>query len=80
MVFATAPAGTIMDTTRAVSDVLAILKSHGRLFAFFKRSVFPDGSFRAVAEYCSTTAAKIAISNGNNRQTINVLPKLFFYP
>ncbi|UKZ52280.1 hypothetical protein TrVGV298_006055 [Trichoderma virens] len=38
-------------------QVLIFAVSHGRLFAFVRQSTFPNGSFRAVVEFCDTTAA-----------------------
>lgn len=56
-VFVVVPPGVVMDPTHVMRVAHRFLQSHGRLFAFFRLSSFPNGSFRAVAEFCDTTTA-----------------------
>ncbi|KKO99341.1 hypothetical protein THAR02_08551 [Trichoderma harzianum] len=57
MVFAVVPPGAVVDPAHTMGVAHRFLQSHGRLFAFVKQATFPNGSFRAVAEFCDTTAA-----------------------
>ncbi|CAH0042940.1 unnamed protein product [Clonostachys solani] len=45
-----------------VEAVKKILHTYGQLFAFVNISTFLDGSFRAIAEFCSSTAAIKALA------------------
>ncbi|KAK1240335.1 hypothetical protein MKX08_007777 [Trichoderma sp. CBMAI-0020] len=56
-VFVVVPPGVVMDPTHVMRVAHRFLQSHGRLFAFIRLSSFPNGSFRAVAEFCDTTTA-----------------------
>lgn len=56
-VFVVVPPGVVMDSTHVMGVAHRFLQSHGRLFAFVRLSAFPNGSFRAVAEFCDTTTA-----------------------
>ncbi|OTA05418.1 hypothetical protein A9Z42_0060810 [Trichoderma parareesei] len=56
-IFAAVPPGAIVDPVHTMGVAHRFLQSHGRLFAFVRLSTFPNGSFRAVAEFCDTTAA-----------------------
>ncbi|KAL6862138.1 RNA recognition motif 2 domain-containing protein [Trichoderma novae-zelandiae] len=56
-IFAAVPPGAIVDPVQTMGVAHRFLQSHGRLFAFVRLSTFPNGSFRAVAEFCDTTAA-----------------------
>ncbi|KAL9473718.1 hypothetical protein ACSS6W_008098 [Trichoderma asperelloides] len=56
-VFVVVPPGVVMDSTHVMGVAHRFLQSHGRLFAFVRLSTFPNGSFRAVAEFCDTTTA-----------------------
>lgn len=56
-VFVVVPPGVVMDSTHVMGVAHRFLQSHGRLFAFVRLSTFPNGSFRAVAEFCDTTIA-----------------------
>ncbi|KAL7787019.1 hypothetical protein V8C37DRAFT_412260 [Trichoderma ceciliae] len=56
-IFAVVPPGAMVDSIQTMGAVHRFLQSHGRLFAFVRLSTFPNGSFRAVAEFCDTTAA-----------------------
>ncbi|KAI9147902.1 Meiosis protein MEI2 [Paramyrothecium foliicola] len=55
VLFAGAAPGSIIDTAWGVEVVKAFLQKHGDLFAFVKHASFPDGSFRAIAEFCDTS-------------------------
>ncbi|KAM6486291.1 RNA recognition motif 2-domain-containing protein [Trichoderma sp. SZMC 28011] len=57
MVFAVVAPGAMVDPVQTMGVAHRFLQSHGRLFAFVKQATFPNGSFRAVAEFCDTTAA-----------------------
>lgn len=52
-----------LDVCQASEIIKGFLLSHGQLFAFFRLCTFPDGSFRAMAEFCSTSAAATAVSS-----------------
>lgn len=66
-VFANVPQCTVSpDAFNAIEIVQGLLQLHGRLFAFFRRSAFPDGSFKAVAEFCDVSAVVRAVSSFNN--------------
>jgi hypothetical protein len=41
--------------------VVRQLEDHGRLFALVNRMLLADGTFQAVAEFCSVSAASHAI-------------------
>lgn len=56
-VFVVVSPGVVMDPTHVMRVAHRFLQSHGRLFALFRLSSFPNGSFRAVAEFCDTTTA-----------------------
>ncbi|KAH6604093.1 meiosis mei2 [Trichoderma cornu-damae] len=56
-IFAVVPPGAVVDSVQAMAATHRFLQSHGRLFAFVRLTTFPNGSFRAVAEFCDTTAA-----------------------
>ncbi|RFU74171.1 meiosis mei2 [Trichoderma arundinaceum] len=56
-IFAVVPPGAVVDSVQTMGAAHRFLQSHGRLFAFVRLSTFPNGSFRAVAEFCDTTAA-----------------------
>ncbi|KAL7940903.1 RNA recognition motif 2 domain-containing protein [Trichoderma barbatum] len=56
-IFAVVPPGAVIDPVQTMGVAHLFLQSHGRLFAFVRQSTFPNGSFRAVAEFCDTTAA-----------------------
>lgn len=79
-VFAAASAGTIVNTTRAAADVIGNLEVYGRLFAFIKKSTCPDGSFKAIAEFCATSSAKVAASNGFKPKAISVRLLFVYVP
>ncbi|XP_044718024.1 RNA recognition motif domain-containing protein [Hirsutella rhossiliensis] len=67
LVFANAPQCTTpLDVIQAMDMVQGLLQSHGRLFAFVRRSAFPNGSFKAVAEFCDVSAVVRAVSSFNN--------------
>ncbi|UKZ78098.1 hypothetical protein TrVFT333_005832 [Trichoderma virens FT-333] len=57
LIFAVVPPGAVMDPVQVMGVAHRFLQSHGRLFAFVRQSTFPNGSFRAVVEFCDTTAA-----------------------
>lgn len=46
---------------RVCDALIELLEVHGRLFALVKRATFSDGTIHAVAEFCSTTAARNAL-------------------
>lgn len=71
-VFASVPPGAAIDVSRSADIVQRLLQVHGRLFAFIRRSTFPNGSFRAVAEFCDASAVVPALSSCNNRYTPEV--------
>jgi hypothetical protein len=56
-IFVVVPPGVMMDSIQVMGVAHRFLQSHGRLFAFVRLSTFPNGSFKAVAEFCDTTAA-----------------------
>ncbi|KAL7918507.1 RNA recognition motif 2 domain-containing protein [Trichoderma austrokoningii] len=56
-VFAVVPPGIVLDPTHVLRVAHRFLQSHGRLFAFVRMATFPNGSLRAVAEFCDTTTA-----------------------
>lgn len=72
LVLAVIPPGSNVDTVQAMEIVRVFLESHGRLFAFIRRSTFADGSFRAVAEFCHASAALPALAHCNNGLAIAV--------
>jgi hypothetical protein len=57
-------------------DVIKIIKNsiqkYGRLFAFVRLSTFPDGSFRAVAEFCNASSAFAAVTAVANSPIVEV--------
>ncbi|KAL7929466.1 RNA recognition motif 2 domain-containing protein [Trichoderma chlorosporum] len=57
LIFVVVPPGAAIDPVQTMGVAHRFLQSHGRLFAFVRQSTFPNGSFRAVAEFCDTTAA-----------------------
>ncbi|RCI10754.1 hypothetical protein L249_5365 [Ophiocordyceps polyrhachis-furcata BCC 54312] len=65
-VFAAVPQGTTFGVSHAMDIARGFLQAHGQLFAFVGRSIFPNGSFRAVAEFCDVSTAVIAASNLGN--------------
>ncbi|PFH55334.1 hypothetical protein XA68_18564 [Ophiocordyceps unilateralis] len=69
LVSAAVPQGTTLDVLQAMDIARGLLQAHGQLFAFVGQSIFPDGSFKAIAEFCNVTAAIHAASNLNNLVT-----------
>ncbi|OAQ80429.1 meiosis protein MEI2 [Purpureocillium lilacinum] len=68
-VLAVVPQHVVADALQVTDVVQRLLQSHGRLFAFIKRSTFPNGSFTAVAEFCDISAVVPAVSSCNDRYT-----------
>ncbi|KAJ6439979.1 meiosis protein MEI2 [Purpureocillium lavendulum] len=68
-VLAVVPHSIAADALQVTDVVQQLLQSHGQLFAFVKRTVFPNGSFTAVAEFCDVSAVVPTVSNCNNRYT-----------
>ncbi|KYK54535.1 meiosis protein MEI2 [Drechmeria coniospora] len=66
ILLAAVPQGVSMDALQAMQTVQRLLASYGRLFAFIKRSTFPNGSFRAIVEFCDVSCIILAVSNCNN--------------
>lgn len=71
-VLAVVPQHVVADALQVTDVVQRLLQSHGRLFAFIKRSTFPNGSFTAVAEFCDISAVVPAVSSCNDRYTAEV--------
>lgn len=73
LVFAALRAGS---ATTDVFDAQEVVKNnmqkHGQLFAFVCASTFPDGSFRAVAEFCNASAAFAAVTTVTNSPIVEV--------
>ncbi|PHH58756.1 hypothetical protein CDD81_4667 [Ophiocordyceps australis] len=65
-VLAAVPQGTALDVIQAMEAVQRLLQCNGRLFAFVRRSTFPNGSFKAMAEFCDASAAELAASSLGN--------------
>ncbi|RDA85497.1 hypothetical protein CP532_5073 [Ophiocordyceps camponoti-leonardi (nom. inval.)] len=65
-VFAAVPQGTTFGVSHAMDIARGFLQAHGQLFAFVGLSIFPNGSFRAIAEFCDVSTAVIAASNLGN--------------
>ncbi|RDA90348.1 hypothetical protein CP533_4465 [Ophiocordyceps camponoti-saundersi (nom. inval.)] len=63
LVFAAVPQGITFGVLQAMDIARGFLQAHGQLFAFVGRSIFPNGSFRAIAEFCDVSAAVVAASN-----------------
>lgn len=57
---------------------MELLEAHGRLFAFVNKMEFSDGTFRAVAEYCSTAAASQALHALRESISVMVGTQVFF--
>lgn len=67
LVFASAPQCVApLDVIQTMDIVQGLFQSYGRLFAFVRRSAFPNGSFKAVAEFCNVSAVVGAVSSFNN--------------
>ncbi|KAF4587563.1 meiosis protein MEI2 [Ophiocordyceps camponoti-floridani] len=58
--------GTTFDVLQAMDIARGLLQAHGQLFAFIGQSIYPNGSFKAIAEFCNVSAAAHAASNLNN--------------
>ena len=50
-------AGFALGILKAMGAVQSYLQSFGQIFAFITQSAFPDGSSRAIVEFCDVTAA-----------------------
>ena len=73
VVFAVPRADSIaIDVLGAVEIIKNSIQKYGRLFAFVRLSTFPDGSFRAVAEYCNATSASAAVTAVANSPMVEV--------
>lgn len=73
VVFAVLRADSIaIDVLDAVEIIKDSIQKYGRLFAFVRLSTFPDGSFRAVAEFCNTTSALGAVTAVANSPMVEV--------
>jgi hypothetical protein len=79
LIFAVVPPGAVMDPVQVMGVAHRFLQSHGRLFAFVRQSTFPNGSFRAVVEFCDTTAAfpVIQVCSGGISTEVCTFHRLF---
>ncbi|KJZ75986.1 hypothetical protein HIM_04442 [Hirsutella minnesotensis 3608] len=55
MILATLLQETALDIRRSTAIVQSLLQSGGCLFAFVRQSTLPNGSFRAIAEFCDVS-------------------------
>ncbi|KAG9252741.1 RNA recognition motif 2-domain-containing protein [Emericellopsis atlantica] len=62
-VLAAVPTNANIPPQTSIELVKSYLQQHGQLFAFVHFSTFQDGSFRAVAEFCSVTASICALGD-----------------
>lgn len=72
LIFAVVQQGASVDGNQATDTVKNLLHPHGQLFAFTRLSTFSDGSFRAIVEFCNTSAALAAITSCTNNPIIDV--------
>lgn len=79
-IFAVVPPGSVVDPVQTMGVAHRFLQSHGRLFAFVRLSTFPNGSFRAVAEFCDTTAAFPVIQTCSSGISTEVCHSRLLYP
>ncbi|KEY67275.1 hypothetical protein S7711_04528 [Stachybotrys chartarum IBT 7711] len=68
-IFASIPAGCVADGIWAIESARSALAAHGDIFAIARRSTFPDGSFKAIVEFCDVSVAAIASASSNNTLT-----------
>jgi hypothetical protein len=64
-----------MDVSRAVDVAQASIQQHGQLFAFTQLSALPNGSFKAVAEYCNIESAASAVTAYLHPTVVEVSPE-----
>ncbi|KAH7144667.1 hypothetical protein B0J13DRAFT_635969 [Dactylonectria estremocensis] len=68
LVLAILPPGLTADATQLTDIVQKVLQSCGQLFALVRQINYPDGSFRAIAQFCRPADA-IAASKACNGMT-----------
>ncbi|KAJ3537914.1 hypothetical protein NM208_g6126 [Fusarium decemcellulare] len=64
-VFASPPFGTVVDPNQVMEVAQKVLNAHGDLFALLRQMNYPDGSFRATAQYCKVQDAMSAVKACN---------------
>ena len=74
LIFATIQKHSSLNVYQASDIIKDFLLSHGELFAFIRLCTFADGSFRAIAEFCSTSAAVTAVTSCARNSLIEVSP------
>ncbi|KAH7000046.1 RNA recognition motif 2-domain-containing protein [Ilyonectria destructans] len=65
LVLATLPPGLAGNATQLTEIVQNVLQSCGQLFALVRQINYPDGSFRAIAQYCRPSDAVTATKTCN---------------
>ncbi|KAH7308246.1 RNA recognition motif 2-domain-containing protein [Stachybotrys elegans] len=68
-VFASISPGCIVDGFWAIESVRTLLGTQGQVFALARRCSFPDGSFKAIVEFCDASAALAVVTTRNNTLT-----------
>ncbi|KFA65487.1 hypothetical protein S40285_00434 [Stachybotrys chlorohalonatus IBT 40285] len=68
-IFASIPAGCVADGIWAIESARSALAAHGDIFAIARRSTFPDGSFKAIVEFCDVSVVATASASSNNTLT-----------
>ncbi|KAM0428198.1 hypothetical protein ACHAPT_007099 [Fusarium lateritium] len=82
-IFASPPLGTIADPGQVVEAAKFVLNAHGQLFALVRQLTYPDGSFRAMGQFCKVSDAVSAVNvfNGLTREaSIPFLPRYDKHP
>lgn len=74
LLFAVVQQGSTLDVFHTIDFVMGSLRAHGELFAFIRLSASLDGSFRAVAEFCNTSAALAAVRTSASTHSSEVVP------
>lgn len=74
-IFASIPAGCVADGIWAIESARSALAAHGDIFAIARRSTFPDGSFKAIVEFCDVSVVATASASSNNTLTAEVSHK-----
>ncbi|KAI5457928.1 RNA recognition motif 2-domain-containing protein [Mariannaea sp. PMI_226] len=74
LVMATMPSGTAFNASQLSETVRNSLEAYGDLFAFVPQINYPDGSFRAIAQYCKRSDAIDAVKkcNGHTAEGIHL--------
>ncbi|KAK7409045.1 hypothetical protein QQX98_008806 [Neonectria punicea] len=65
LVLATLPPGSALNSSQLTEIVQKVLQSCGPLFAFVRQVNYPDGSFRAIAQFCRPSDAVVATKSCN---------------